>query len=92
MSQKSADLTFKIDENCWKYVKEIPSIHRNTFVHLAIMEATKTELYRKLCGKDDAQSSPGSVDCENTDEINFGNNNNSQSPSQQQKATTWDDF
>lgn len=47
---KTAEITFKMDENCWEFIKNIPVIHRDTFIHLAIMEAAKGDLYKKLCG------------------------------------------
>lgn len=47
---KTAEITFNMDENCWEYIKNIPTIHRDTFIHLAIIEAVKGDLYKKLCG------------------------------------------
>lgn len=47
---KTAEITFKMDENCWEYIKNIPTIHRDTFIHLAILDAINSDLYKKLCG------------------------------------------
>lgn len=79
---KTAEITFKMDENCWELIKSIPVIHRDTFIHLAIMEAVKGDLYKKLCGI--------SVEEEEKDKV--VETSTTSTPAPTTSNPTWDNF
>lgn len=48
MSVEAKNMTFMIDSNAFKILKEIPEVHRNSFIHLAIMNSVGSDFHKKM--------------------------------------------